>query len=200
MVALSASIASAQTATLSRQLELGMSGSDVSALQTFLASDVTLYPEGLITGYFGPLTQAAVMRFQRQKGISPVGRVGPQTLAALGNLADNTRKVGTDRNAPIISNVNLGTTNSSASISWRTSEPSSAIVYYDTSPLRTREADATNGVSVSGSSMIESIQLTSSHNAEIDDLRSSDTYYYLIYARDASGNVSLTWPSTFQTD
>ena len=35
-----------EAATLNRQLELGMSGSDVSDLQTFLAQDPTIYPQG----------------------------------------------------------------------------------------------------------------------------------------------------------
>src|SRR3989338_7152445 len=73
----------APAATLNRQLQVGMSGSDVSALQTFLAADVTLYPQGLVTGYFGNLTKAAVSNFQSRNGISPVGRVGPVTLAVL---------------------------------------------------------------------------------------------------------------------
>ena len=34
------------------------------------------------TGYFGPLTESAVMRFQGSEGLSQVGIVGPQTRAA----------------------------------------------------------------------------------------------------------------------
>ena len=36
---------------LYRQLSIGMSGSDVSSLQTFLATDSTIYPQGLVTGH-----------------------------------------------------------------------------------------------------------------------------------------------------
>lgn len=52
---------------------------EVSKLQQFLAQDKTIYPEGLVTGYFGPLTELAVKRFQSQNGIASIGLVGPQT-------------------------------------------------------------------------------------------------------------------------
>src|SRR3989344_2242655 len=70
----------------SRELDEGMSGDDVSTLQQFLAQDPELYPEGLITGYYGSLTKDAVRRFQTRYGLSQVGRVGPQTLAKLNEI------------------------------------------------------------------------------------------------------------------
>ena len=39
--------------TFNRELSFGMSGSDVSVLQTYLAHDASIYPQGLVTGYFG---------------------------------------------------------------------------------------------------------------------------------------------------
>src|SRR3989338_6867714 len=42
----------ASAATLYRQLELGMSGSDVRDLKTFLAQKVTIYPKGIVKCYF----------------------------------------------------------------------------------------------------------------------------------------------------
>ena len=69
-----------------RELEFGMHGDDITALQLFLAKDKTLYPEGLITGYFGSLTRSAVRRFQARYGIKQVGRVGPITLEKLNEL------------------------------------------------------------------------------------------------------------------
>jgi len=56
---------------------------DVRQLQKFLKTFPDIYPEGLVTGYFGPLTEAAVKRFQEKQGIDPVGYVGPKTLAKL---------------------------------------------------------------------------------------------------------------------
>lgn len=189
-----------EAATLGRQLEIGMSGSDVTALQTYLAADSAIYPEGLITGYFGPLTRAAVIRFQARFGIPQVGRVGPQTLAAIGDLTNTSRRIGTDRSAPAINGVDVDTTSSSATIKWNTDSPASALVYYDTSALRLTEADANHGITVSGITNLVNANLTNSHSASLTELRPNTSYNYLIYSRDASGNVNITWPHTFQTD
>lgn len=62
-------------------LSLGMQGSEVSSLQNMLAK-IGLFT-GNITGYFGKVTQAAVMAFQNADHLAPVGTVGPQTRAAL---------------------------------------------------------------------------------------------------------------------
>ena len=68
---------------LSRNLFQGRQGDDITLLQTHL-SDNGYYPEALITGYFGPLTRKAVIRYQILNGIVPaVGYVGPLTRGAL---------------------------------------------------------------------------------------------------------------------
>ncbi len=80
--------------SLGRSLRRGMSGSDVAALQTFLAPDARIYPEGVISGYFGALTEAAVKRFQARHAIvtsgtpdtTGYGVVGPATRAAIASL------------------------------------------------------------------------------------------------------------------
>ncbi len=69
------------------ELEYGMRNDQVKALQRFLAQYPEIYPEGLVTGYFGPLTKLAVKRFQAKYGIRQVGRVGPKTLAKINELA-----------------------------------------------------------------------------------------------------------------
>lgn len=69
----------------------GASGANVTALQKFLAADTAIYPEANISGFYGPLTQAAVGRWQAKNGIvssgSPTtngyGSVGPRTAAAM---------------------------------------------------------------------------------------------------------------------
>lgn len=55
---------------IARHLDLGTSGSDVTELQTYLSRSPAIYPEGLVTGYFGQLTKAAVERFQTAQGIA----------------------------------------------------------------------------------------------------------------------------------
>jgi PKD repeat protein len=79
--------------SLDRYLERGMSGADVAALQSFLRIDPSVYPEGQLSAFFGPLTERAVQRFQVKCGIVTVGdyqstgygRVGPMTRNALKN-------------------------------------------------------------------------------------------------------------------
>ena len=61
---------------------------EVTRLQALLAKDSSVYPEGTVSGYFGPATLAAVKRFQLKQGIVPstspaYGTVGPATKAAL---------------------------------------------------------------------------------------------------------------------
>ena len=67
-------------------LKYGSKSNDVKYLQVFLKSQGTvIYPEGLVTGYFGPLTKQAVIRFQlKYKLITSdqniaAGYVGPKT-------------------------------------------------------------------------------------------------------------------------
>jgi peptidoglycan hydrolase-like protein with peptidoglycan-binding domain len=76
--------------TSSRDLSLGVSGEDVLALQQLLNTDGYAVAAtgpgspGNETTYFGPATEAAVIRFQIAHSISPAaGYVGPLTRAAL---------------------------------------------------------------------------------------------------------------------
>jgi len=67
----------------SQDLYYGMKASEVKCLQQFLANlGNNIYPEKLITGYYGPLTQAAVQRYQALKGIITTGYFGPLTRAS----------------------------------------------------------------------------------------------------------------------
>lgn len=74
------------TLQLIRQLRVGMSGDDVKTLQEALATDCEIYPEGLVTGYFGSLTEKAVKKFQEKLNLDQTGNVGPQTLAKINEL------------------------------------------------------------------------------------------------------------------
>lgn len=78
-----------ETIALARDLREGMTSDEVTALQELLAADPDVYPEGVISGYFGPLTAKAVRKFQAKHGIETVGTVGPKTRAKLNELAGN---------------------------------------------------------------------------------------------------------------
>ncbi|MBI4134980.1 MAG: peptidoglycan-binding protein [Candidatus Sungbacteria bacterium] len=64
-------------------LSLGSRGAAVVALQQTLARDTSIYPQGLVTGYYGPLTQAAVARFQARYSLAASGAINSATLAKL---------------------------------------------------------------------------------------------------------------------
>lgn len=198
VVAISPIVASAQV--LTRQLQLGMRGADVSALQTFLARDNTIYPQGLVTGYFGNLTKSAVSNFQARNGIATVGRVGPITLAAINAQIGGGGAVGIDRTAPTIYGITSSMTNTSATMNWNTNENASSILYYNTSPLSMTESSANSGVTIGGSSVLVHSDLRTAHTVTLTSLVPNTTYYYVVYVRDASGNETITWPATFRTN
>ncbi len=69
-----------------RQLKQGMSGTDVSELQDFFSQFRDVYPEALVTGYYGARTVRAVRRFQKKVGLPITGRVDEKTRRALNEL------------------------------------------------------------------------------------------------------------------
>lgn len=74
------------SACFTKQLMFGMTDAQVTALQGALKGDTSIYPQGLVTGYFGSLTKAAVIKFQAKYGIDQVGQVGPITRVKLNSL------------------------------------------------------------------------------------------------------------------
>lgn len=89
-------LSTSQCPQITRTLLIGIGGGDVTALQKFLIAK-NLLSSGAATGYFGRLTQAAIQRWQCQRGIicsgSPsgtgYGAVGPRTRAALMSCSAN---------------------------------------------------------------------------------------------------------------
>ena len=80
------------TTPFTQPLLFGSQGVEVTRLQTFLKSQgSTIYPEGLVTGYFGQATLRAVQRFQELYNIAHAGDVGygfvgPATRAKINAL------------------------------------------------------------------------------------------------------------------
>ena len=78
------------SSVFTRTLRPGVTGADVKTLQTWLNDLGYKLPD---TGYFGPLTKAAVRRFQLAKGLAPAsGTVGVRTAAALLIAVKSTAK------------------------------------------------------------------------------------------------------------
>jgi peptidoglycan hydrolase-like protein with peptidoglycan-binding domain len=64
-------------------LREGMSDDDIKKIQEVLATDPSIYPEGMITGYYGRLTVEALMRFQTRHGLPVTGELDTETKALL---------------------------------------------------------------------------------------------------------------------
>ena len=72
---------------LTQYLQVGMRGGEVIILQEFLQKNNWGIPDdGPVTGYFGKVTQGAVMKFQVANGLPPEGVVGPKTRALINAL------------------------------------------------------------------------------------------------------------------
>ena len=76
---------------ITRGWALGQTGEEIKTIQAILAKDPAVYPEGLVTGYFGSATLAAVQKFQEKHGIAKpgdtgYGLVGPATRAKLNGM------------------------------------------------------------------------------------------------------------------
>lgn len=178
----------ADAAVLTQNLSLGSSGPEVVDLQNFLATDASVYPEGLATGYFGSLTRAAVVRFQALNGISQTGTVGPITRAAI-NAQQGTSGGYWDVYAPIISNDSVSAGKNSALVVWHTDEAATGRVCYSTVwPFL-----------YAGSARASDNSYVKSHSLTLSGLTPNTTYYYTKESVDSKGNVMWTLHKSFTT-
>jgi len=86
----SAVASSASSMVYSKDLTIGSTGSEVSALQAKLGVSPA-------SGYFGSITKAAVMKYQSENGVPATGFVGPLTRAKLnaGSSSSSSSSVST---------------------------------------------------------------------------------------------------------
>ena len=174
----------------------------MTQLQQFLSTNSQIYPAGIVTGYYGPLTEAAVTQFQVVYGIAQVGNVGPITEAKINNIMASG--LGLDNTAPIMSNLSVSQINpTSVAINWTTNKFAQGQVFYSTSPIQANEATGVyqlpyiGGVAAAangntGFSDTQSVQLTG--------LQPNTFYYFITRAIDQSGNVSMSQTQSFQTN
>ena len=188
---------------LTAQMDLGATGSNVTNLQQFLATDSTIYPQGLVTGYFGSLTQAAVSRFQARYGLDQVGRVGPLTLAKINSLIASGGMTSVDVSGPMLYSVTQSPSSTANTFTWITNENANARVLYDTTPVQFNEGDI-NSVGFgarTGLSASTDNNFMTSHSVTLNNLQPNTTYYYTLVSTDLAGNVSVYGPNnTFRTN
>lgn len=75
-----------------KDMNFGERGEDIRKLQELLKQDKEIYPEGKVTGYFGPATLKAVRNFQTKYSLPAVGRVGPLTRQKLAQIFGSAKK------------------------------------------------------------------------------------------------------------
>ena len=76
--------ASSTCGVVSQHLSFGDSSEAVRKVQQFLASKPGIYPQGIVSGYYGALTEDAVRRWQAQQGIVATGTPGTTGYGAIG--------------------------------------------------------------------------------------------------------------------
>lgn len=179
-------------------MDPGDSSSSVSALQTFLAADSSIYPEGLITGYYGSLTIAAVQRYQCKYGIvcqgtpstTGYGRVGPVTAAKIeaqgGFMGGSAPSTSSDVSAPIISAPVVTTTSNGATITWSTNEPATDAVLYSTF------MPSLNAESFASMSVISDPSRDANGTVALSGLSLNTRYYYVLRSVDTAGNLQYS--------
>lgn len=191
-------ITQSANASITSQLSFGSRGSQVTELQQFLATNSIIYPEKIVSGYFGPLTKNAVLQFQAVYDIPQVGTVGPMTRSKINNIQSSG--LGLDINAPAMSNISLQANRNSATVNWTTNEPARGQLYYDTTPVQLNEATKYGERPyISGILATNTNEHVYSHSIMIQNLQPNTLYYYVTRSIDDSGNISITLPNTFRT-
>lgn len=182
--------------TVGEELEVGSRGTNVTALQRFLASNRFVYPAGLLTGYFGSLTKDAVTQFQIGHGLPASGIVGSLTLQKLNSLITSGKPL--DISAPVISSQSVALGSQSANISWTTNELATGRLYYAASPLNVVEPTVAQVPPyILGTPLVDN-NLTWNKTFTLPNLLPNVIYYYLIEAIDANGNVSVSTQGTLR--
>ena len=87
------------TLRITGPFKFGAQSEQVKILQQMLSQDKIIYPEGIVTGYYGKLTVKAVQKFQCQYGIicagtpetTGYGIAGPKTREKINSVYGNSQ-------------------------------------------------------------------------------------------------------------
>ncbi len=197
-----------------RALRVGSRGGDVVALQDFLKSLPEIYPEGLVTGYFGKATEAAVKRFQKKYAFEQVGIVGPKTREKLNILFTSgivpvaiappvslpvvvpapavapisvAPVVPVDISPPLIRLLAAGNiARDSVVVTWATDEPSDSRVEHGMSTTY-------------DNAPVTDLTLRTMHSLRVINLIPGVLYHFRASSKDAAGNVRVSDDSTVRT-
>lgn len=155
---------------LTGSLSQGTRSDDVKTLQTLLAKDSHIYPEGYVTGYYGALTSVAVGRFTSKHGKPSL----------------SVENVG----VPRISEIAATSTPTSMTVAWKTDVPTSAKIWWGSpGPL-----DAERMTPITTANFSENHQAVFSGM-----IYASTRYAFIISASDKNGNTSTTTEQIYVT-
>lgn len=183
--------AKAQAQSFNVDFGVGSRGEYVKELQTLLSKYPSIYPEALVTGYFGPITERAVKRFQKDNGIEQAGRVGPKTRALL-NAILSEGKIGfaSSQHVPMIFEIFATSTT-----------PTTAYIFWSSNQKTTSEfwLSSTTPVDPLTAQKFVNTQRTMYHYQNISGLNASTTYYYMMKITDERGNSATSSERSFVT-
>lgn len=159
-----------QSFHLIETLKRGTRSDEVKTLQTLLSKDSEVYPKGFVTGYYGKLTAAAVVRFQSKH------RTPELTVESL--------------TVPHISDISATTTKTAMTINWKTDMPTSAKIWWGSpGPL---DPLLMTPISTAG--------FSENHQAVFSGIiYASTTYAFVIAVSDKDGNTSTTTEQLYIT-
>lgn len=160
----------AQVFRFIKTLEKGTRSDEVKTMQSLLAKDSEVYPEGFVTGYYGKLTVAAVKRFQNKH---------PKSALTVESLT-----------VPRISDIAATTTKTTMTITWKTDMPTSAKIWWGSpGPLDTVRMTP-----------VDIAAFSEDHRAVFSGIiYASTTYAFIIAVSDKDGNTSTTTEQIYVT-
>ena len=181
-------------------LQVGSKGASVQALQQLLASNYDMYPSGSVDGNFGPATKSGVVQFQLAYDLTADGIVGKDTRNQVNSIVSVGG--GIDISNAGIYNLSVASSGRNETITFNTSEPVKAVVFYDTSSINWNnwndEVMSLNIPEISGMTSVDNT-FSTNKTFNLSNLSANTRYNYTITTVDQSGNTSVIWPSSFQT-
>jgi len=215
-----------QSLDIGRDLYLGYQGADVSELQQFL-KDLGYFTHPVITGYFGPLTKEAVVRFQNNFNITPTGNIGPITASKIREISNTTESSTSEENNEENENsededneekerldygrskgvtVKAGGSGSNnkdttppsvSSVSSGTPAATSVTITWNTNEAANSQVNY--GTTSSYGSSASGSGFTTNHSVNITSLLGETTYHFQVVSVDSAGNASSSSDATFVT-